>query len=169
MTDIRNILLTCTFLLNLFMWPVWSGADELPVAGSPAPTALDAAPSPARLGQSWEGHLSHQKEAFIEVVTDPADWRLLWRRAFDAPAPELDFQQHVVACVFLGHSAPWLFSIAFGEPLVRGDRVVIPYGLSDLILELSGPFKAGGQYRMKVFERKSGYAYGLEETLYNDM
>jgi len=101
-------------------------------------------------------------------VTDPTEWRLLWRRAFDAPAPELDSQRHVVACVFLGHSAPWLFSIAFGDPLVSGDRVVIPYGLSDLILELSGPFKAGGQFRMKVFDRKIGYTYELAETLYRD-
>jgi len=155
-------------LLSLILWPVWSCADELPVAGSPAPTALDATPAPARWGQTWEGHLSRQKEAFIEVVTDPTEWRLLWRRAFDAPAPELDFQRHVVACVFLGHSAPWLFSIAFGDPLVSGDRVVIPYGLSDLILELSGPFKAGGQFRMKVFDRKIGYTYELAETLYRD-
>lgn len=168
MAENRYCFLLCAFLLTLLMWPVLSGAGTKPVPGAPDPTGLDAAPAPARLGQTWEGHLSGQKEPFIKVVTDPTEWRILWQRAFDAPSPELDFERYAVACVFLGHSAPWLYSIAFGEPHTRGETVVIPYGLSDLILELNGPFKAGGQYRMKVLERKFGHSYELEETLYRD-
>ena len=113
---------------------------------------------------TWKGSISNQKEQFIKVVETQKEWTELWRRAFDQPAPDIDFEKYVVACVFLGHSADWLYSIGFGQPFMRDNMLVIPYGLSEIILELSGPFKAGGQYHMKVFEKKKGIKMILEET-----
>ncbi len=139
--------------LSLFIWAACASAG--PDTG---PTAVTAA-----AGQEWRGFVSQQKEEFIQVVTAPQEWTALWQRAFDQPAPAVDFERHAVACVFLGHSASWLFAIAFENPRVRGDTLVIPYGLIEMVLELSGPFKAGGQYAMKVFEKREGYRMLLEE------
>lgn len=153
--NFKAALLAC---LPLLVWAVCAGAR--PEGGTPEATA--AVP-----GQEWEGFVSQQKEAFIKVVVTPEEWTALWQRALDQPAPAVDFERHAVACVFLGYSAPWLYSIAFGEPQVRDTTLVIPYGLADLILELSGPFKAGGQYAMKVVEKRQGFGLTLEETLYS--
>ncbi len=139
--------------LPLFIWASLAGAQ--PKAGSA---------TPALPGQEWEGFVSQQKEEFIQVVTAPEEWSALWKRAFDQPAPAVDFERHAVACVFLGYSATWLFAIVFDEPQVRDTTVVIPFGLVEMILELSGPFKAGGQYAMKVVEKRKGHRLVLEET-----
>jgi hypothetical protein len=111
----------------------------------------------------WNGFLSRQKEEYIHVVTTREEWSNLWKRAFDQPAPALDFERYAVACIFLGHSAPWLFSIHVGKPQIIENTMIIPYYRVELILELSGPFKAAGQYHMEVFERRKGYALRLEE------
>ena len=111
---------------------------------------------------AWKGSSSSQKEAFIKVVETPEEWSELWRRAFDRPAPVVHFEKQVVACVFLGHSADWLYAIGFDSPSRRGDVWVIVYGLHPLILELAKPFKAGGQYHMKVYERLDGAKMILE-------
>ena len=116
----------------------------------------------------WEGHSSRQIEKFVKVVVTQQEWVALWRRALDEPAPEIDFERYAVACIFLGHSAPWLYSIGIGKPYLRENTMVIPYGLADMILELVRPFKASGQYSMKVFEKTKGYDFALEETLYSD-
>ncbi len=115
-------------------------------------------------GMEWEGHLSEQREEFVKVVVDNKEWDELWRRAFDKTPPEVDFENYAVACVFLGHSADWLYSIGFGKPYERENLLVIPFELADIILELSGPFKASGQYRMKVFKRRPGFEMTLENT-----
>jgi hypothetical protein len=111
---------------------------------------------------AWKGSSSNQTEAFSKVVETPEEWSELWRRAFDRPAPAVHFETQVVACVFLGHSADWLYSIGFDAPRRRGDVWVIVYGLHPLILELAKPFKAGGQYHMKVYERIQGAKMILE-------
>lgn len=111
----------------------------------------------------WKGGVSNQTEAFIRVVDNRKEWEDLWQRAFDRAAPEIDFEKKVVACVFLGHSADWLYSISIGELIRRGNRWVVPYGLAEMVLELAGPFKARGQYAMKVLEKKSGEPMVLEE------
>ena len=112
----------------------------------------------------WKGHQSAQKEPFIKIVEDREEWSGLWKRAFGKPAPEIDFDRQVVACVFLGHRADWLYSISIGEPVRRGGVWIVSYGLAEIILELSGPFKAGGQYVMKVLEKKKDAPMILEET-----
>ncbi|MBA4389946.1 MAG: hypothetical protein C0399_03310 [Syntrophus sp. (in: bacteria)] len=116
------------------------------------------------LGMEWKGNVSKQKEAFIKVVETPKEWSELWARAFEKPAPDMDFEKYVVACVFLGHSADWLYSIGFGKPFIRDNQMVISYGLHEVILELSGPFRAGGQYHVKVFEKKKDVKIILEEA-----
>jgi len=112
---------------------------------------------------TWKGSISSQKEEFIIVVETQGQWSKLWERAFDKHAPNIDFEKYVVACIFLGHSADWLYSISFGKPFMRDNLMVIPFGLPEIILELSGPFKASGQYSMKVFEKKKDIKMILEE------
>jgi hypothetical protein len=111
----------------------------------------------------WTGSASDQKEEFTKVVDTREEWSALWKRAFDRPAPAVDFKKYVVACVFLGHGAGWLYSIGFDKPYRRGNDWIIPYGLQPLILELARPFKASGQYRLQVYERIPGGRMILEE------
>ncbi|HPD55637.1 MAG TPA: DUF2330 domain-containing protein [Smithellaceae bacterium] len=117
------------------------------------------------LGQmEWQGSTSAQKEQFISVITKKEEWTKLWRRAFNKTAPEIDFTQYVVACIFLGNNADWLYSISFGQPYTSGNVLTIPYTLAEMILELKEPFKAKGQYRMKVFRKIEGKEMQLEES-----
>jgi len=120
--------------------------------------------SAADQNMSWKGYVSNQKEKFIKVVAARDEWTKLWKRAFDKPAPDVDFEKSAVACVFLGHSVKWLYSIHVGEPFRRDDKWIIKYGLVEMILRLKGPFKAGGQYYMKVIERKDSTMF-LEESV----
>jgi len=110
----------------------------------------------------WEGKVSGQKAEFTKIVETGAEWSALWMRAFNKPAPDIDFENYFVACVFLGDSADWLYNISFNNPIVRDNLLVISYKLSEIILELSGHFRAGGQYYMKVFKRVEGLAPLLE-------
>jgi len=130
----------------------------LPVTVRSEPSSPDQ-----RQNLTWKGSISDQKAEFIKVVETQEEWSELWRRAFDQTAPDMDFEKYVVACIFLGHSADWLYSIGFGQPFMRNNQLVIPFGLAEIILELSGPFKASGQYSMKVFEKKKVVKMILEE------
>lgn len=116
--------------------------------------------------REWKGNISDQKTKYIRAVTDNEEWVQLWKRAFDKTAPEVDFKSYVVACVFLGHEADWLYDIGFGKPFEKEGRLIIPYGLAEIILELAAPFKASGQYRMKVFKKEKGLEIMLEEVNY---
>jgi hypothetical protein len=118
---------------------------------------------PDYIGREWDGYVSNQKEEFIKVVETQQEWDNLWQRAFDKPAPEMDFKKYVVGCVFLGYSAEWLYSIHFSNPFMRDERLVIQYVLIEMQLRLSGPFKAVGQYAMKVFEKKEKVTLLLEK------
>lgn len=115
-------------------------------------------------GMEWKGHISDQKDEFIKVVVNKTEWDELWKRAFGKSSPEVDFENFAVACVFLGHSADWLYHIGFGTPYMRDSLLVIPFELAELILELSAPFKASGQYHMKVFPKRKGLEIILEDT-----
>lgn len=138
------------FLLLLFIF--------LPVV-----VLSETAPPASPQNKTWKGSISNQKEEFIKVVDTQEQWSELWKRAFAKPAPDIDFEKYVVACVFLGHSADWLYAIIFGQPFMRDNQLVIPFGLAEIILELSGPFKASGQYSMKVFEKKKNVKMIMEE------
>jgi hypothetical protein len=142
----RFILLV--LMLTVFLWPACQ-MKKAAVADGP--------------GMSWKGNMSSQKEPFIKVVQAPDDWHELWKRAFDQPAPAVDFGKYVAACVFLGHSADWLYAIHIGHPFRRGDSWVIPYGLVEMVLELAGPFKARGQYAIQIIEKKKDAPMMLEE------
>lgn len=116
------------------------------------------------LGMEWKGNVSKQKAAFIKVVETREEWKDLWQCAFEKPAPEMDFEKFAVACVFLGNGADWLYSIGFGQPSMRDNQLVIPFGLYEVMLRMSGPFRAGGQYHMKIFEKKKDVKMILEES-----
>lgn len=130
------------------------------------PVLVQAEKLPPALAQNkiWNGYISNQKTEFIKVVESKEEWAELWKRAFDQSAPVINFEKNVVACVFLGHSADWLYSISFGKPFARDNLLVIPLGFAEIILELSGPFRASGQYSMKVFEKKEDVKIIMEET-----
>lgn len=115
-------------------------------------------PLPVRKGDlEWEGYLSRQGQELLTVITDSTEWQSLWRSAFGAPAPEVDFNKYGVACVFLGFQADWLYGIHFGDTCLEGGLQVIPYDLIEIILELQGPFRASGQYHMKAYEKNKGF------------
>jgi len=114
-------------------------------------------------GMIWDGYVSKQKDEFIRVVDTRREWSELWQRAFEKPAPVIDFEKYAVACVFLGYNAKWMYAIGFGGPEFIDGKLVISYGLHDMMLRLSGPFKAGGQYAMKVYEKKNGVEMVLQE------
>jgi hypothetical protein len=111
----------------------------------------------------WEGFISHQSEELLTVITDNKEWTSLWKSAFGKPAPQVDFDSYAIACVFLGFHADWLYGIHFEEAIEEGNLLVLPYGLTEIILELSGPFQASGQYRMKAFLKKKGYGMLLQK------
>ncbi len=141
----------------------WTYAVE---SANPAVAGLleNAGAAKDYLGMEWKGNVSKQKDAFIQVVETQTQWSDLWLRAFEKPAPDMDFEKYVVACVFLGNEAGWLYSIGFGGPVMRGNQRVIEYSLHEVMLRLAGPFKAGGQYRMQVFEKSKDIKTILEET-----
>ncbi len=114
-------------------------------------------------GMEWKGNVSNQKEPFIKVVETQKEWSELWKRALDKPAPNVDFEKYIVACIFLGHSAEWLYSIGLSTPVMRGNQLVLEYSLQDVMLRLAGSFRAGGQYHMKVFEKQKDVQMILEE------
>lgn len=116
------------------------------------------------LGMEWKGNVSKQKNPYIWVVGTKKEWSDLWLRAFEKPAPEMDFEKFAVACVFLGYSAQWLYSIEFGKAYMREKQMIIPYILLDVMLRLSGPFQAGGQYSMRVYEKAGDAAMILEKA-----
>ena len=110
----------------------------------------------------WQGTISGQEEELLTVITDAVGWTALWNRAFNREAPDVDFKTYAIACVFLGHHAGWLYDIHIGEPEVAGNMLIVPCGLSEVMLRLSGPFRASGQYRMKAVLKKEGYGIMLK-------
>ena len=114
-------------------------------------------------GMEWKGHISGQKVRLVKVISDREGWEAIWLQAFRSRAPEIDFDKYAVACVFLGHKADWLYSISFGKPYVKGNVKIIPYSLHEMVLELMGPFKPGGQYHMKAYRKSKGLELILKE------
>lgn len=122
-------------------------------------------PPRATTAGDWEGPVSLQAEELSTVISDAAAWTALWRSAFGLPAPAVDFSAQVVACVFLGHRADWIYRIMFDEPRREARQSIIEYGLVKLVLELAGPIRPSGQYRMKSFPREPGRPVILAEDL----
>ncbi|MEA5114219.1 MAG: hypothetical protein VB050_09325 [Geobacteraceae bacterium] len=129
----------------------------------PTDQARQDIPEPRLKGSmDWEGFISRQRAEVLTVITDSGEWTELWKSSFERPAPPVDFDRYAVACVFLGYNADWLYDIHIGDPRAEKTILHIPYGLNEIILELSGPFRASGQYRMKAIEKKKGYGMVLE-------
>lgn len=139
-----------------------SGRKSSRLIDSPEKVLKDI-PEPRQTGiMDWEGFMSRQRDEVLTVVTDDREWNGLWESAFGRPAPRVDFDRYAVACVFMGYSADWLYDIHIGDPQADKNILRVPYGLNEIILELSGPFRASGQYRMKAIERKKGYGMVLD-------
>jgi hypothetical protein len=136
---------------------------ELLARGAP-PRPREVPPPAASAALDWEGSASLRAEELSTVIQERAAWEVLWRAAFSAPAPEVDFSRHVVACVFLGHGADWLYGIEIGTPRAVDDLAIVPYQLVQLVLELRGPLRPGGQYRMKALPRGAAPRFVLSET-----
>lgn len=119
-------------------------------------------------GMSWEGYDAALKERFIKVVDDRGEWEDLWSRAFNKPAPEVDFDNFAVACVFLGDGADWLYHIAFDEPSVKDGVMPITYRLfmNRIAMETERGFgrpSFGGQYRMEVYAKQKGVTMRIDK------
>ena len=82
------------FLVIMILFPMLLMAPSMGLAHS-------IAPSQHRDGE-WKGSVSNQKQPFIRIVATPAEWNDLWLRAFETPAPNIDFEKQVVACGFPG-------------------------------------------------------------------
>ncbi len=106
----------------------------------------------------WSGGESALAAPLQAAVTDQAAWTSLWRRALGRPAPPVDFGRYFVACVFLGQDADWPYGISFGAPVVEGGRLVVPFSLVMLRLEVDPAAPRGlrrrGQYAMRAFPRR---------------
>lgn len=127
--------------------------------------AVDAAavPDPRPTGDGgWEGQASLLAEERAAVIGDRAAWEALWRTAFGRAAPAVDFKRQVVACVFLGRQAGWPYRIAVGPPRREPGVLLVPYSLVPLVVELAGPYRAQGQYRLAPVAREEGRAVLLD-------
>lgn len=60
------------------------------------------------------------------VIADAAAWQALWKEAFSAPAPEVDFGRHVAVAVFAGLKPTGGWAPEFLPPEAR-DGLVVPY------------------------------------------
>jgi len=155
----KIIFVICFIFLSCFFLTEKGAASAIePPEHTPLQTAEES--------MEWKGSISSQKTKYIKFITNNEEWVALWKRAFDKKAPEIDFDNYAVACVFLGYEADWLYSIGFGGPFKRDGFLIVPYSLREIILELAGPFKASGQYRMKVFKKEKGFEMILEEVKY---
>ena len=160
----RNLIITAICFLGVFcLATMYMALTRVPAEASQAPLVKTE-----KEGIEWEGFISDQSEELVTVITGNEAWLAIWDTAFHEPPPVVDFNNYAVACVFLGFRAPWAFNIEFGAPFVEGDKLIIRYYLTPLILELSGPFRASGQYHMKVFKKKKGYTMELERTVYSE-
>jgi len=144
-------------LIQVLVITVHSGFKKSLLPGRQDETEQSIPHPVAKDGMEWEGYLSRQGQELLTVITDSKEWQNLWQSAFGVPAPEVDFNKYGIACVFLGFQADWLYGIHFGDPCVEGGLQVIPYDLIEIILELQGPFRASGQYRMKAYEKNKGF------------
>lgn len=119
-------------------------------------------------GMSWDGYDAALKEPFIKGVDDRGEWEDLWKRAFNKPAPEVDFDNFAVACVFLGDGASWLYHIAFDEPSVKDGVMHITYRLFMNMIQVEtergfGRPSFGGQYRMEVYARRKSVVLQIDK------
>ncbi|WP_306536757.1 ankyrin repeat domain-containing protein [Geobacter sp.] len=119
-------------------------------------------------GMSWDGYDAAMKEPFIKVVDDRGEWEGLWKRAFNKPAPVVDFKNFAVACVFLGDRADWLYHIAFDEPTVKDGVMHITYRLYMNMIAMEAERRVGrpsfgGQYRMEVYAKQKGVPMRIDK------
>src|SRR5450759_1203226 len=52
----------------------------------------ELSPPAQHQNMTWKGSISKQKAEFIKVVETQKEWSDLWRRVFDQPAPDMDFE-----------------------------------------------------------------------------
>jgi hypothetical protein len=119
---------------------------------------------------NWKGRNATQAAPYKKIVSNNTDWDKLWQTAFSKPAPPVDFENFVVACVFLGENADGVYSINFGQSYAQDGMMFIPYGLVMAQLEIARVDgrdehrSFGGQYHMKVFAKPKGLEMQLRET-----
>jgi len=148
---------------------------EVPVKGIPLePYKVDLAKierwweetEEKTVAMEWEGQYSNQEQSLVQIVTNERGsrnslgWKDLWKKVSPSEAPDIDFDKYVIACVFLGRRPTGGYSIEFGKPYIKDNRMVVPYRehkpTGFVTQALSYP------YRMKVFERSPGREVVLE-------
>ncbi|MEK6590283.1 MAG: protease complex subunit PrcB family protein, partial [Nitrospinota bacterium] len=111
----------------------------------------------------WSGQYSDKKTFRGLIITNNLAWEKLWNRLFpEMSSADIDFNRYVVVCIFLGVRPTGGYSVKFGQPYMRDNKMIIPYKehRSEGIVTqaLTQP------YRIKVFERKGDAEIVLEKT-----
>ncbi|MFH1726124.1 MAG: protease complex subunit PrcB family protein [Elusimicrobiota bacterium] len=75
----------------------------------------------------WNGHDCGVTEPAARVVEDAREWSSLWKEAFSAEAPPVDFEKHFAVAVFLGLRNTGGYSAEFLAPVADEGAVRIPY------------------------------------------
>ena len=101
----------------------------------------------------WSGQYSDKKTFRGLIITNNLAWEKLWNRLFpEMSSADIDFNRYVVVCIFLGVRPTGGYSVKFGQPYMRDNKMIIPYKehRSEGIVTqaLTQP------YRIKVFERR---------------
>ncbi|MFH2202566.1 MAG: protease complex subunit PrcB family protein [Elusimicrobiota bacterium] len=82
---------------------------------------VDVSPS------TWEGANCSIAAAGERVIRDEEAWKALWREAFGADAPPVDFKKYFAAAVFLGVRNTGGYGVEFLPPAAAGQAIALPY------------------------------------------
>ena len=104
----------------------------------------------------WSGEYCSKENPAELMVGFIAQWERLWKSfSSDSPLPEIDFKKYVIAAVFLGPRPTGGYSVEFGQPYLKDNKMVIPYrehrpGPGEFVTQaFTRP------YGIKVFEKKA--------------
>jgi len=84
-------------------------------------TDVDARPS------EWVGGNCGVSAARAELIRDSQSWEALWKEAFGAQAPSVDFSKHMALAVFAGSVSTGGYGVDFLPPQKNGGDVVLSY------------------------------------------
>lgn len=104
----------------------------------------------------WSGEYCSKENSSELIVGYIAKWEHLWKSlSADGSLPEIDFNKYVIAAVFLGPRPTGGYSVEFGQPYLKDNKMVIPYrehkpGAGQFVTQVfTRP------YAIKVFEKKA--------------
>jgi serine/threonine-protein phosphatase 6 regulatory ankyrin repeat subunit B len=110
----------------------------------------------------WSGQYSHKKNPSELVIINDFEWKRLWNRLFpERSIPDVDFNKYVVVCVFLGVRPAGGYSVEFGQPHLKDNKMIIPYKENKPEGVVTQAFTQ--PYKIKVFEKKGDVEVVIRE------